>query len=219
MLVLMLRTLLIYLFIIALMRLMGKRQLGELQPSELVSTILISNLASISIESPEIPLAASLAPILLIVSLELLLSALCFKMPGASVLISGHPMVVIRDGIIDQKALEELRFSISDLMQALRAKEIFDPAEISYALMETNGSLSICRKRDLTAHKGTGPAKKPVVPLVLDGRILYDNLEWCQKSTDWINETLSVNRCRLSQVLLLLSDDTEWYSLIKKESR
>ena len=78
MLVLMLRTLIIYLLIICAMRLMGKRQLGELQPSELVSTILISNLASISIESPEIPLAASLAPVFLIVALELLLSALCF---------------------------------------------------------------------------------------------------------------------------------------------
>ncbi len=219
MLVLMLRTTIIYIFIIALMRLMGKRQLGELEPSELVSTILISNLASISIESPEIPLAASLAPVLLIVCLELLLSALCFKMPGASVLLSGHPMVVIRDGVIDQKALRDLRFGIGDLMQALRAKEIFDPAEVSYALMETNGSLSVCRIQSSSFQRTEKSCQKSVVPLVLDGRLLYDNLSWCQKNSDWIGRILSANHCTLREVLLLLNDGTDWYRLIKKESR
>ena len=111
MLVLVLRTLMIYLLIVAAMRLMGKRQLGELQPSELVSTILISNLASISIESPEVPLAASLAPVCLIVVLELFSSALCYMSPTAAKLLSGTPVAVIRGGKIDQKTLRELRFS------------------------------------------------------------------------------------------------------------
>ena len=108
MLVLVLRTLMIYLLIVAAMRLMGKRQLGELQPSELVSTILISNLASISIESPEVPLAASLAPVCLIVVLELFSSALCYMSPTAAKLLSGTPVAVIRGGKIDQKMYTEL---------------------------------------------------------------------------------------------------------------
>ena len=225
MLVLMFRTLLIYLLIIAAMRLMGKRQLGELQPSELVSTILISNLASISIESPEVPLAASLAPVCLIVALELLLSALCFKNPKAEKLVSGTPVAVIRDGVIDQRTLWELRFSMNDLLEALRSKDIFDPAQVSYALVETNGSLSVCKKADSeppTRQELRTPlpkATKPMVPMVIDGRPLAENLAWCGKSDGWLAEVLKQRGCALNQVLLLLGDDTEQYRLIKKERR
>lgn len=221
MLMLLVRTLLIYLVIILLMRLMGKRQLGELQPSELVSTILISNLASISIESPEIPLTASLAPVLLIVCLELLLSALCFKMPTAANLVSGRPVIVIRDGRIDQKALRALRFSIGDLMGALRAKDVFDPSLVSYALMETNGHLSVCLSgRDTrAANPFFQKAKKPPVPFILDGKLMLDNLIWCGKDKEWLTNTLIQNRCHRREVLLLLGDDTDYYQLIKKEDR
>lgn len=213
---LMIRTMMIYIFIIALMRLMGKRQLAELQPSELVSTILISNLASLSIESPEIPLAVSLLPVLLIVSLELLLSALCFKSPKTSSIISGKPIMVIQNGVIDQKALKDLRFSIRDLMEALRAKEIFDPADVQYALIETNGSLSVCKA---AIGQDKSESTKTVIPIVIDGIISYDNLTWCKKSPDWLGRILGSNHCDISQVLLLLGNDTDWYRLIKKESR
>lgn len=221
MLMLLVRTLLIYLVIILLMRLMGKRQLGELQPSELVSTILISNLASISIESPEIPLTASLAPVLLIVCLELLLSALCFKLPGAASLVAGRPVIVIRDGQIDQKALRDLRFSIGDLMGALRAKDVFDPSLVSYALMETNGHLSVCLSgRDTSAERSSSQkAKKPPVPFIMDGKLMPDNLNWCRKSQSWLTAVLAQNSCKRRDVLLLLGDDTEHYQLIKKEGR
>lgn len=224
-LVLMLRTLIIYLLIICAMRLMGKRQLGELQPSELVSTILISNLASISIESPEIPLAASLAPVFLIVALELLLSALCFKSPRAAELVSGTPVAVIRDGVIDQKTLRELRFSMSDLLESLRGKDIFDPSEVSYALIETNGSLSVCKnteKETVTRKDLKLPplsATKPLVPFVIDGKLLPENLFWCGKDKVWLSRVLEKHDCELDQVLLLLGDDTQNCTLTKKESR
>ena len=126
MLILMLRTLLVYLLILLAMRLMGKRQLGELQPAELVSTILISNLASISIESPELPLTASLVPVFLIAALELLLSGLCFCWPGAARLLFGSPVTVIRNGKICRDTLRTLRFGTGDLLEALRGKEVFD---------------------------------------------------------------------------------------------
>lgn len=223
MLILILRTLIIYLVIIAAMRLMGKRQLGELQPSELVSTILISNLASISIESPEVPLAASLVPVLLIVAMELLLSAASYISPKFARLISGNPVVVIRDGKVNQKTLRELRFSVSDLMEALRSKDVFDPSDVSYAMVETNGSISVCRtyaeepptRKDLAMHDST--TKKPTVPFVMNGEPEIMNLRWCKKESAWLETVLQKEGCALSEVLLLLGNDGEDYSLIKKE--
>ena len=103
--ILLFRTLLVYVLIIGAMRLMGKKQLGELQPSELVSTILISNLASISIESPELPLIGSVVPVFIIVATEILLSALCVRSRRAAKLVSGSPRVIIRNGVIDQATL------------------------------------------------------------------------------------------------------------------
>ena len=121
------RTILIYLCVLFAMRLMGKRQLGELQPEELVSTILISNLASISIESEEVPVTASLIPLFLIAALELLGSILSFRSQRFFNLMSGRPKTVILNGEIDQNALRTLRLTAADLMEALRGKDVFDP--------------------------------------------------------------------------------------------
>ena len=137
------RTILIYLCVLFAMRLMGKRQLGELQPEELVSTILISNLASISIESEEVPVTASLIPLFLIAALELLGSILSFRSQRFFNLMSGRPKTVILNGEIDQNALRTLRLTAADLMEALRGKDVFDPRDVSYAVVETNGSLSV----------------------------------------------------------------------------
>lgn len=137
------RTIVIYLSVLFSMRLMGKRQLGELQPEELVSTILISNLASISIESDQTPVTASLIPLFLIAALELLGSVLSFRSQKFFNLLAGRPKTVIQDGEIDQNALKMLRLTAADLMEALRGQGIFDPRDVSYALIETNGSLSV----------------------------------------------------------------------------
>ena len=129
------RTILIYLCVLFAMRLMGKRQLGELQPEELVSTILISNLASISIESEDVPVTASLIPLFLIAALELLGSALSFRSQKFFNLLSGRPKTVILNGEIDQNALRTLRLTVADLMEALRGKDVFDPRDVSYAVI------------------------------------------------------------------------------------
>ena len=149
------RTLLIYLCVLFAMRLMGKRQLGELQPEELVSTILISNLASISIESEEVPVTASLIPLFLIAALELLGSALSFRSQKFFNLMSGRPKTVILDGQIDQNALRTLRLTTADLLEALRGKNIFDPRDVSYAVVETNGRFEMRCSRKIC----TGAAK------------------------------------------------------------
>ena len=218
------RTVLIYLCVLFAMRLMGKRQLGELQPEELVSTILISNLASISIESEEVPVTASLIPLFLIAALELLGSILSFRSQKFFNLMSGRPKTVILDGQIDQNALRTLRLTTADLMEALRGKDVFDPRDVSYAVVETNGSLSVALRpekepatlSDLALKVQHGQA---TIPFVLDGQVLDDNLHWCGKDHAWLERTAEANTVLISEILLLVGNETEDYFLLKKESR
>lgn len=216
------RTLLIYLCVLFAMRLMGKRQLGELQPEELVSTMLISNLASISIESEEVPITASLVPLFLIALLELLSSVLSFYSQSFSNLVAGRPKTVIQNGQIDQQALRMLRLSAADLLEALRAKDIYDPRDVSYAIVETNGTLSVALKpaREPATLSDLGIAvqrAQATIPFVVDGQVLADNLQFCGKDMDWLERTATANTLMVSEILLLLGNDTEDYFLLRKE--
>ena len=219
-----LHTVIIYAVVIFAMRLMGKRQLGELQPEELVSTILISNLASISIESEEVPVTASLIPLFLIAALELLGSILSFRSQRFFNLMSGRPKTVILNGEIDQNALRTLRLTAADLMEALRGKDVFDPRDVSYAVVETNGSLSAAlRPEKETATLADLRLKvehsHATIPFVLDGQVLEDNLQWCGKDRSWLERTAQANTLLPEEILLLVGNETEDYFLLKKESR
>ena len=218
------RTILIYLCVLFAMRLMGKRQLGELQPEELVSTILISNLASISIESEEVPITASLIPLFLIATLELLGSMLSFRSQKFFNLMSGRPKTVILNGQIDQNALRMLRLTTADLMEALRGKDIFDPREVSYAIIETNGTLSAALRPErqpatLADLHLAAQQTQATIPFVLDGQVLEDNLRACGKDRAWLERTAQANALLPGEILLLVGNDTEDYFLLKKESR
>ena len=218
------RTILIYLCVLFAMRLMGKRQLGELQPEELVSTILISNLASISIESEEVPVTASLIPLFLIAALELLGSILSFRSQKFFNLMSGRPKTVILNGQIDQKALRMLRLTTADLMEALRGKDIFDPRDVSYAIIETNGTLSAALRPErqpatLADLRLAARQTQATIPFVLDGQVLEDNLHSCGKDRAWLERTAQANTLLPEEILLLVGNDTEDYFLLKKESR
>lgn len=141
-----LHTVIIYAVVIFAMRLMGKRQLGELQPSELVTTFMISNVASICIDEPDLPLLSSLVPILLIAVLEILNSTAAYYLPGYAALLFGRPVTVIQDGQIRQDALQHLRMTPGDLMEALRGKDIFDPRQVVWGVVEPSGSISAAQK-------------------------------------------------------------------------
>ena len=239
------RTIIIYLCVLFAMRLMGKRQLGELQPEELVSTILISNLASISIESEEVPITSSLIPLFLIAALELLEevpitssliplfliaalellgSVLSFRSQKFFNFLSGRPKTVILDGQIDQKALRMLRLTTADLMEALRGKNIFDPREVSYAVIETNGTLSAALRPEKEPARLADLQLKvthtnATIPFVLDGQVLEDNLRWCGKDRAWLERTAQANTLLPEEILLLIGNETEDYFLLKKENR
>ena len=219
-----LHTVIIYAVVIFAMRLMGKRQLGELQPSELVTTFMISNVASICIDEPDLPLLSSLVPILLIAALEILNSTAAYYLPGYAALLFGRPVTVIQDGQIRQDALRHLRMTPGDLMEALRGKDVFDPRDVSYAVIETNGTLSVALR----------PEKEPArlsdlqlrvehchatIPFVLDGQVLEDNLHWCGKDRAWLERTAQANTLLPQEILLLVGNETEDYFLLKKEHR
>ena len=169
-------------------------------------------------------MTASLIPLFLIAALELLGSVLSFRSQWFFNLMSGRPKTVILDGQIDQNALRMLRLTIADLMEALRGKDVFDPRDVSYAVIETNGSLSVAlRPERETARLADLQLKaqqtQATVPFVLDGQVLEDNLHWCGKDADWLARTAKANKALPSEILLLIGNETEDYFLLKKEPR
>ena len=224
MLILSLRTLVLYLVIVAGLRLMGKRQMGELQPSELVVTILISNLATLPIEETSVPLLGGVAPILLLVCFEVVVSWISLKSRRARKIISGRPITVIENGKIAEQRLRELRFSLDDLMEELRQNGVFDLREVEYAVVETNGKLSIHQKygaRPITPDM-LGMAKPPSecpppVTVISDGALLEDSLRSCGLSSAWLQKQLSRCGVKPEEVFLMLCDRNASYFLVPKE--
>ncbi len=148
------RVLILYVVTISAVRLMGKRQVGELQPTELVATILISDIAAIPMQDNDLPIVNSVAAVLILVCFEIFNSVISLKSYKFRELLQGKPVTVIRSGVIDQKNMKQLRLTVSDLTAALRQKNIFDIEEVAYAVMETNGQLSVLTKSE----------KSPVTP-------------------------------------------------------
>ena len=129
---------------------------------------------------------------------------------------------MILNGQIDQNALRMLRLTAADLMEALRGKEIFDPRDVSYAIVETNGSLSVARKpaKETVTLADLGVAvqkAQATIPLVVDGQVLEDNLRFCGKDQVWLEHTAAANTLLVSEILLLLGNDTEDYFLLRKQ--
>lgn len=140
------RTLIIYLSLILVMRLMGKRQIGELEISDLVTTFLISEIASLPITDIEIPLSHAIIPIITLLTLEVAISMLLSKFPKFKFLFSARPATIIRDGIIQKKALENSRLSFDELFSQLRQQGYDDISQIKYAILEQNGNITVIQK-------------------------------------------------------------------------
>ncbi|MGN0652656.1 MAG: DUF421 domain-containing protein [Gemmiger sp.] len=206
------RTIIIYAVVIFAMRLMGKRQLGELQPSELVTTFLISNVASICIDEPDLPLLASIVPILLIAALEILNSSAAWYFTKYAALLFGQPVTVIRNGEIDQDALRHLRITTGDLMEALRGKDIYDPQEVFWGVVEPNGSIS-------TAAVPTAGQSAPMLPLIIDSQLYPDNLSLLGHSRAWLDQTLKSKGLRCEEVLIFLCNGKDTLLIPKKTAR
>lgn len=221
--IVLIRAVLLYLLVIFCLRLMGKRQLGELQPSELVITILISNIASLPVEDNSIPMVMGVVPIIVLVTFELITSNISLRSKKFRSLVSGKPVVIVRDGRVDQQAMHNLRFSVDDLMESLRAKSIFDIAEVQYAVVETTGQVSVLQKhaaQSATAGMLGLPGKDadPPVVLISDGTILQAGLQEAGLTEEWLSSVLRSQSLTPAGVFLLMADRSKQYTLIPQES-
>lgn len=205
------RTTTVYLFLLVMVRIMGKREIGQLSPFDLVVAITIGELAAVALEL-ESDLVKALVPIALIVLFELLLSYASLKSHVLRRLITGSPTVVIENGTILYENLRRNRYNMSDLLSQLREKDIFSPSEVEYAILEPSGRLSVLKKSQDRAvtpadlHIDTGYEGLPV-PLVCDGMVQINNLEKLSLSTDWLNDQLKSRGIRdVHDVALALID-------------
>ena len=142
MLICLIRTVILYFLLIAVIRLMGKRQLGEMGPLEFVVAILIADLASVPMQDLAIPLLSGIIPILIILAAELLLSVVCYHIPGLRRIFSGKPVILMEDGTLLQKNLKKTRITPDELTELLREKNVVDLTTVKYAILETNGQIS-----------------------------------------------------------------------------
>lgn len=221
--IVLLRSLLLYLIVMFSVRLMGKRQIGELQPSELVVTILISNIATLALEDNEIPLLHGILPILALVCYEVLASWVSLKSVTVRKWISGTPKIIIQNGVINQEMLKTLRFSVDDLMATLRMSNIFSLAEVQFAIVETNGSVSVYQKQAFQ------PAQKqdlqipvhsadPPQILIADGKLRKDTLAFIGKNQQWLDTILQKEQITVPEIFLFTADSEGSYQMIKKEN-
>lgn len=217
------RVLIIYALIILSLRLMGKRQIGQLQPSELVVTILVSNIATMAIEDSNVPLVGGIIPILTLVSFDVIISALALRYKKMRRIVSGTPRVIIRDGKIDQQQLKELRFTIDDMMEELRGKDIFDIRDVAFAIVETTGSLSVYPK--FTAQPATAGmlnlqappgANAPPVVLIADGVVIDSALSYCNLKYEWLEKTITDNGYRTNDIFLMTCNRQADYLIVPK---
>lgn len=216
------RTVILYIAVIFSVRLMGKRQIGELQPTELVITILISNIATITLEDTGIPLLWGIMPIFLLVSLEIIMSWITLKNRRIRQLVSGSPQIIIRDGIIDQKQLKELRFSIDDVMESLRASNIFDISEVQFAIVETTGKISVYSKysaRNVTNADLNikGKSENPPYIIINDGVFLGKAFNILGLEKSWLDNILNEKNLEIKDIFLMTADKSGKYNLIEKE--
>lgn len=216
------RSVIIYIFVIAAVRIMGKRQVGELKPQELVITILISAIATIPLEEHSIPLSTSLIPIMIFISLEIIESGLSMKLPKFRSLMQGRPVFVIKNGELQQKALQKLRFTVDDLLDALRQKDVFSIDEVLNAIVETNGTLSVQVKSDYTplSPKTVGkdvPEKTAPIPIIMDGQTVNQYFADNNVSDNTIEVIAATLGVKKKDIMLLTFDENGKTTLIKKD--
>lgn len=206
------RTVILYILIIAGIRLMGKRQVGELEPSELVLSLIIADLASVPMQDFGIPLLAGVVPILALLAMTMILSVLTMRSVRFRALLCGRPSIIIREGKVDQREMARNRLTVDELLEELRGQGYTDPSAVKYAILETNGQLSVlpfAAQKPPTAQQLGLEVEQWELPLVVvsDGRLLEHNLTQLGRDRAWLDKRLKEGGCSdPKQVFLLLAD-------------
>lgn len=217
------RTLILYFTVICVVRLMGKRQIGELQPSELVITLLLSEIIAMPMENNDIPLISTVIPVMLLVTLEIITSAISMKSLKFRFLVQGHPIIIIRNGELQQKEMKKLRLTIDDILESLRQKDIFDISLVSYAILETNGQMSVMLKPDYetVTNKNAGiQAEDSSIPCVVitDGQIERSAFDDCDMTDEKLKKIIQKQNIDVGSTLLMTLDKSGNSVIIKKDT-
>ena len=201
------RAIVLYLVVLMVMRLMGKRQIGELQPFELAISIMIADLASVPMTELGIPLTNGIIPILGLLVMDLLISCLNMKSINFRKIVCGKPSILIYRGKIDEKQLKKERFTINELQERLRGDNIFDIADVEYAILETNGEISVItkpEKKNVTIEDMKLETEYTGIPydLVIEGKVMHENLKAIGKDEKWLDNELKKFKTKSSNVLI-----------------
>lgn len=210
--VVLIRTIILYLLIIVGLRLLGKRQLGELEPSELTLTLIIADLASVPMQDNGIPLHTGLIPIIVLLCLATILSVLSVKSIRFRTLLCGRPSIVISDGVIVERELRRNRLMVDELLEELRIQGYTDPANIKFAVLETNGQLSVLPRASqlpVTAEQMKIKPKETGLPVIVisDGHLLSHNLIAQGHSEKWLYRQLAMHGLTSPKQVFLLTVD------------
>lgn len=218
------RTIFLYLILIFSVRLMGKRQIGEMEPTEFVVTMLVANLAAIPMQDGGIPLFSGLVPILTVLAMELVLSGLTLRSIFFRRLLCGKPVILIDNGQILQENMRRTRITLDELVGQLREKDVLDIRAVQFAILETNGNLSVfpyAKERPASA-KDAGIEVKPKhlpVTVIEDGYVSLENLRRAKKDRRWLEQVLNTHGAQIAQTYLLTVDEQDRTYFIRKEGR
>ncbi len=217
------RTIILYILIIAGVRLMGKRQVGELEPSELVLSLIIADLASVPMQDYGIPLLTGVIPILTLLSITMILSVLTMKCVRFRALMCGRPSVVVENGNLVQREMARNRLTIDELLEELRGQGYTDLSGVRYAILETNGRLSVlpyANQKPPTAQQLNVSSQDGGLPRVVvsDGRLLEHNLKALGHDRPWLDVQLTRRGCKdIKTIFLLLVDEQDKIYLAKRD--
>lgn len=222
MLTLVLRTVLIYVFVILTMRLMGKRQIGELEVTDLVTTLLLSEIASLPITNQEIPVAFAIVPMIILLSLEVFSSYILLSAPRLKILLSAPPTVLIHKGRLIQRALRETRITIEELMSEIRQQGLTDLAQVEYAILEKNGKLTVLPKSQYTqptaAQLGVISDDTELMHIVYSNGIYSkEGLRLIGKDRAWLCEELAKRRLSPTRLFCVTANERGELFWIEKE--
>lgn len=218
------RTVILYAFVVFSVRIMGKRQISDMQPSELVITLIISEIAAIPMQNTSQPLISGVIPVLVLVALEIIASIFMMKSGIFRKLVCGSPIVVIRDGEILQKEMRRLRLTTEDLCVQLRQQNVFSIEDVQYCIVETNGKVSVLEKpqsrqpsaRDFGIEISDNKIETVVVS---DGQILDNSLKLCRKTKNDVVDILKKENTKLSDVFIMTLDALGKYNIVWKERK
>jgi uncharacterized membrane protein YcaP (DUF421 family) len=184
-----LRTLFLYFFVLLIYRIMGKREIGQLSVLDLVVSIMIAELAVLSIESPETPLIKTVLPIVMLLIIQVVMAYFSLKSKSIREFIDGTPSVLINRGKIDEKEMKKQRYNFDDLLVQLREKNISKLSDVEFAILEPSGKMSVIKK-SVSQSSNKSSSSLMMLPLILDGKVQEEHLNQLNKTPLWLRQEL-----------------------------